>query len=179
MLYIITACSRPENLEIMSKTIPEECKWIIVHDDRVAIPNNISNATILKCEDTGKVGVKAQNFALDNIQLTDDDFVMLLDDDNIIHPNWYSVISQLLHMDFSIMTWGQLHKNGSIRLEPQGNPRVGNIDTASFLVSWKYNKNVRHIVDLYEHDGVYAQACSKNGRILCVNGYLSYYNYLR
>lgn len=178
MLYIITACSRPENLDAMSKTIPQDCSWVIVHDDRTVIPQTY-NAIIMKCDDTGIVGVKAQNFALDNLPLTDDDFVMLLDDDNIIHPEWYSVISRLLHMDFSIITWGQLHKDGSVRLEPQPSPRVGNIDTASFLVSWKYNKHIRHIVDLYEHDGVYAQTCSMNGPLLCVKGHLSFYNYLR
>lgn len=178
MLYIITACSRPENLVTMSQSIPKEYSWVIVHDDRVSIPK-IDNAIVLKCEHTGIVGVKAQNFALDNLPLTDDDFVMLLDDDNVIHPEWYSVVSKLLHMDFSIMTWGQLHQNGSIRLEPQPAPQVGNIDTASFLVSWKYNKHVRHVVDLYEHDGVYAQTCAMNGPVLCVKGYLSFYNYLR
>lgn len=162
----------------MSKTIPQDCSWIIVHDDRTIIPQ-IQNATIMKCEHTGIVGVKAQNFALDNLPLNDDDFVMLLDDDNVIYPNWYEVISKLLHLDFSIMTWGQLHKDGSIRLEPQQYPQVGNIDTASFLIRWKYNKNVRHVVDLYEHDGVYSQVCSMNGPVLCVKGYLSFYNYLR
>jgi hypothetical protein len=178
MIYIITACSRPENLEDMSKTIPSDFKWVIVYDDRVNIPDTY-DAILLKCEDTGKVGVKAQNFALDNLPLTDDDHVMLLDDDNIIHPNWYNVVRQLLHHDFSIMTWGQTHKDGTRRLEPQRYPQVGNIDTASFLVSWKYNKNVRHVVDLYEHDGVYASTCSMNGPICCVGHDLCYYNYLR
>jgi hypothetical protein len=178
MIYIITACSRPENLEAMSKTIPQDCTWVVVYDDRVSMPQ-IDNAIVMKCDHTGIVGVKAQNHALDNLPLTDDDYVMLLDDDNILHPEWYATVSQLLSHDFSIMTWGQLHKDNSIRLEPQRRPQVGNIDTASFLVSWKYNKNTRHTVDVYEHDGMYAYTCANNGPIMCVNRYLCYYNYLR
>ena len=84
-----------------------------------------------------------------------------------------------MHHDFSIMTWGQINKDGTRRLEPTEYPQVGNIDTASFLVSWKYNKNIRHIVDLYEHDGVYANQCLANGYICCVHTDLCYYNYLR
>jgi hypothetical protein len=178
MIYIITACSRPENLETISKTIPLQCNWVVVHDNKVNTPL-LNNAMVLECEDTGMVGIKAQNFALDNLPLTDQDFILLHDDDNIIYPTWYSKVSELINYDFSIMTWGQLNKDGSIRLKPQSQPRVGNIDTASFLISWKYNKHIRHKVDVYEHDGIYAEQCSLNGPLLQINDYLCYYNYLR
>jgi hypothetical protein len=178
MIYIITACSRPKNLETISQTIPRQCEWVVVHDNKTDIPF-LDNAHILKCEDTGTIGIKAQNFALDNLSLKDEDFILLHDDDNIIHPNWYSTVSQLLEHDFSIMTWGQLNKDNSIRLTPQSCPKVGNIDTASFLVSWKYNKHLRHAVDIYEHDGLYAEQSALNGSVLRVDDYLCYYNYLR
>jgi hypothetical protein len=148
-----------------------------VHDNRVEIPDAYS-ATILKCDDTGKVGVKAQNYALDNLPLTDEDYIMLLDDDNIIHPKWYSIISKLLHLDFSIMTWGQLNKDGRERLPALEQPRVNSIDTASYMIKWKYNKDVRHEL-VYHHDGLYAEACAKNGPVLCIKENLAYYNYLR
>jgi hypothetical protein len=178
MIHIITPCSRPENLDFIAPTIPENCLWVIVHDNNVQLPR-IQNAIIMKCEDTGKVGTKARNFALDNLNLPEDSHILFHDDDNIIHPNWFSTISQLLDYDFSLMTWGQLHKDNSVRLEPQIHPAVGNIDTASFLVKWKYNSRVRHRTDIYEHDGIYAQECANNGNILCVKDYLCYYNYLR
>lgn len=177
MIYIITPCSRPENLESISRTIPQECRWIVVHDLKTHI-DPPQNATLLECEDTGPVGTVARNYALDNLPLTDEDFILFHDDDNLIHHRWYDEISKHLDKDFSIMTWGQIDKNKNIRLLPTPYPCTGNIDTASFLVSWKYNKNVRHEL-VYWHDGLYAQACSKNGPVLCINDYLCYYNYLR
>lgn len=179
MLYIITPCSRPENLKIISATIPKESTWIVVYNNNIEIKDYINNAFLMKCKETGKVGIKARNFALDNLSLNDHDMILFHDDDNIIHHKLYSSISPYFIEDFSIMTWGQLWKDNSIRLQPENNPRPTKIDTASFLVSWKYNKSIRHEVDVYEHDGIYAESCAKNGKVLCINDYLCYYNYLR
>jgi len=176
-LYVITPCSRPENIPEIAKTIPPECKWIIVHDNKThVIPPD--NATLLVCEDTGHSGTLARNYALDKLSFTDEDFILFHDDDNIIHPNWYNSISKYLNEDFSIITWGQINKENQLRLLPTKNPTIGNIDTASFLVRWKYNKDVRHEL-VYWHDGLYAEACAKNGEVLCINECLCYYNYLR
>lgn len=177
MIYIITPCSRPENLAQISKTIPAECKWIVVHDNKKSIVPP-SNARLLLCEDTGPVGTIARNYALDSLPLIDDDFILFHDDDNIIHPRWYSEVIKYLNEDFSLITWGQIYKNLNTRLLPTAHPQTNNIDTASFLVRWKYNKNVRHEL-VYYHDGLYAEACAKNGKVLCLNDYLCYYNYLR
>lgn len=177
MIYIITPCSRPENLERISKTIPPECTWVVVHDNKIQSPK-IEKAMILKCEDTGIVGVSGQNYALDNLSLCDNDMILLHDDDNIIHPDWYNTVIEYLDKDFSIMTWGQLHKDGSIRLNPSLKPTVNHIDTACFMIKWSYNKNLRH-EHVYHHDGLYAEACAKNGPVVCINKYLSFYNYLR
>jgi hypothetical protein len=177
MIHIITACSRPNNLEIISKTIPIGCNWIIVHDQKTSIPN-IQNAKVMACEDTGIVGTKAQNYALNNINFQDEDFILLHDDDNIIHPDWYDVVSNIAHIDVSIITWGQINKDGTYRLPPTNRPQVNFIDTACFMIKWKYNKNIRHEL-VYDHDGFYAEACAKNGPVLCIDNYLCYYNYLR
>lgn len=178
MLYIVTPCSRPENLETINKTIPCECKWIV--SSSCDISCNI-NATIIKCPEKGLVGTKERNYVLDNFQLKDEDYILFHDDDNIIHEDLYSNIEPLLKSSnlFSIVTWGQLFKNNKIRLDPCKIPKVGKIDTACFMVNWKYNKNVRHVENKYEHDGIYAEECSRNGPILTIDKYLSYYNYLR
>jgi hypothetical protein len=177
MIYIVTACSRPENLETISKTIPPQCIWVIVHDHNTFVPQE-HNAIYFQCEDTGIVGTKAQNHALDHLPLNDDDYVLLHDDDNVIHPNWYDTISKYINEDFSIMTWGQLKKNGEIRLHPTKQPRIDHIDTACFMISWRYNKNHRHKYQ-YNHDGAYSEVCSKNGPVVCIDDYICYYNYLR
>ena len=177
MIYIITPCSRPENIPVIAKTIPPECKWVIVHDHKAPVAP-IDNATLLVCEDTGPVGTLARNYALDKLPLTDEDFVLFHDDDNIINPNWYNTVSKYLHEDFSIMTWGQIHKDGRERLPALEQPKAYSIDTASYMIRWKYNKDVRHEL-VYHHDGLYAEACAKNGPVLCIKENLAYYNYLR
>lgn len=177
MLYIITPCSRPEKLADVSKTIPDQTKWIVVKDPTTEV-DNIENASIITCKDTGMWGTKARNFALDTIPLKDEDNILFHDDDNIIHPNWYREVLPFLDQDFSILTWGQLNKDGSIRLKPSSAPKVSFVDTASYLIKWKYNKHVRHQF-IYTHDGFYAEDCSKNGKIICLNKYICYYNYLR
>jgi hypothetical protein len=149
----------------------------VVHDNALPVPQ-IDNATFLVCEDNGVSGTKARNYALDNLDLQDEDLVLFHDDDNIIHPEWYSTISKFINEDFSIITWGQLNKNNTIRLNPTPHPRVNHIDTACFLIKWKYNKDVRHQY-FYHHDGLYSEECSKNGSVLCLDQYLCYYNYLR
>jgi hypothetical protein len=178
MIYIITPCTRPENLETISKNIPEECSWVIVYDDKISMINTSLNAIFMKCPDTGVVGTKARNYALDHLDIKDEDLILLHDDDNIIHPNWYNSILKYINMDFSIITWGQLYKNNNPRLHPTSYPCVNYIDTASFMIKWKYNKNVRHEY-IYYHDGLYAETCAKNGPVICIDEYLSYYNYLR
>jgi hypothetical protein len=176
MLYITTPCSRPENLEIISKTIPKECYWAVIYDNKINIPK-IENANYFKCEDTGFVGAKGRNYFIDNYPLKDEDWIYSLDDDNIIHPEWYKNIKDLLELDCSIIHWGQLNPDCSIRLIP--NIEINHIDAACFITKWKFNKNTKYNTEKYEYDGIYAIECKNNGPYLTVNKYISYYNYLK
>lgn len=178
MLYIITPCSRPENLLTILNTIPKECQWIIGYDGKNGIIPFIPNAIIMNCEDNGFFGTKARNHILNTFKFDDKDNILFHDDDNIIHPLFYKTISSILDNDFSIMCWGQLHKNSSIRLFPTNNPKINHIDTASYLIKWKYNKTVRHNTELYYHDGLYAEDCAKNGPVYTIDEYISFYNAL-
>jgi hypothetical protein len=56
-------------------------------------------------------------------------------------------------------------------------PQVGNIDSASYIVKWKYAKKFRWSEN-YTHDGEYAEEVSKQGRVLALNKYIAYYNYI-
>lgn len=178
MIYIITPCSRPENLNQIYNSIPKACNWIVCHDKKTTIPQ-LNGIISMTCEDTGFVGTKARNHVLDNFPFKDDDYILFHDDDNIIHPSLYENLLEYIDKKFSIMTWGQLNRDNSIRLHPTPFIRVGSIDTASFIISWKYNKHIRHRTDIYEHDGIYAEECSRNGPVLCIDDYLCYYNFLR
>lgn len=179
MLYIITPCSRPENLDVIQNTIPTEAKWIICHDNNIKKISSKLNAIIMRCDETGLVGTKARNYVLDNYDFKDEDIILFHDDDNIVHSQWYNVVSQFFDYDFSIICWGQLNKDNSIRLYPTNNPKIDMIDTASYLIKWKYNKHIRHNTTIYQHDGQYAEDCAKNGPIITINAFICYYNYLR
>lgn len=177
MLYIITPCSRPENIEIISSTIPVKARWIVCSD--LILENTAKSYIYLQCKETGQFGSKARNHVLDNFIFEDNDHILFHDDDNIIHHKLYSTISQYFDYDFSIMCWGQLNKDTTVRLEPSSSPKQYHIDTASYLIKWKYNKSVRHKENIYVHDGIYAEDCAKNGTVFKINDYLCYYNFLR
>lgn len=186
MLKIITPCSRPENIKSIYSTIPNESKWIIVHDNNAKLKlteeswiKEKDNIKLLECPNTGFCGIEARNFALDNEQFDDNDFILFHDDDNIIHKDLFANIKDLLNLNCSIVTWGQINKDNSIRLCPTITPKIRHIDTACFMIKWGINKHVRHLVNEYTHDGIYAEVCSKNGEVFVIDKYLSYYNYLR
>ena len=177
MIYIITPCHRPENLETIKKSIPTDCNWIIVFDSLVENPVPIDGAICLQSGMTGDFGAHNRNYALDNYPFGQDDWIAFLDSDNIVHPDWYKSVLPHLDKDIAMLTWGQLNKDESVRLLPVDVPRVAEIDSASFMVRWRYVKDIRWSTN-YTHDGEYAEDCSLRGRVLSLNKYISYYNYL-
>ena len=90
MLTIITPCSRPDNLGMLSKSIKFDKidKWIIVYDttkDRTYKKSFEGNSKIIEveCNDAGDYGNQQRNYGM---SLVDDGFIYFLDDDNIVHP---------------------------------------------------------------------------------------------
>jgi len=178
MLYMVTPCSRPENLEAMSKTIPQECRWIVLHEPNITVPK-LENMISIECPKTGFVGADGRNYFIENFDLTDEDWIYSLDDDNIVHPDMMKYIKPLMDMELSIIYWGQLNKDDTVRLIPRESIIIDTIDAACFATKWKYNKNVKYNTTQYNYDGLYAIECGKNGPVARINGYLCYYNYLR
>jgi len=177
MIYIITPCTRPQNLSLMQPTIPNECEWIIVYDKSVENKLTISGAKILDSPYTGHFGNSNRNYALNNLDFKDSDWIYILDDDNIIHPDWYTSVKEVINGDYNMITWGQLNKDDSIRLEPTSSPAPDEIDTACYMVRGKIMKSLRYRL-LYEADGIMAKECSCWGNLLMLDQYLCYYNYL-
>lgn len=181
-VFIITPCTRPFNLEFMSKTIPNECEWIVVLDDKVKNDYDLPNATIIRSGETGFWGNPNRNFGLEyikeNLNPKDNDWIYILDDDNILHPDWWSVIKEEINSKEPIITWGQLWPIGEIRTNPTVVPRNSNIDTSQYMVRWDTSKKIR-FENIYEADGIYAESASKIGSVKMLDKYLSYYNYLR
>lgn len=173
MLYIITPCYNPQNLESISSTIPSGAKWIICHHKK-NLPKGLK-ASIIKSSSNNIADML--NYVLDKVAFKEDDWLLYLLDDNIIHPNLYSTISNVLSQDLSIIQWGQIFKNGTIRLPPLSYCLQGSINEASFAIKWKYNRDVRF--DSTDNMFVnYAISCHNNGPLLMVSNYISYYKYL-
>lgn len=180
MIHIITPCSRVENISIIADSIPSECTWTVVLDATVdTLPERLgSNVFVYKSPHTGYWGHPNRNYALDTITFSDHDWIYTLDDDNIIHPHWYSVVKNYQDSEHSILTWGQLNKDGSVRLRPTQSPSVGTVDTASYMIRGHIMKNTRYTFD-YVADGLLAEKVSQNFPVHSINEYIAYYNYLR
>jgi hypothetical protein len=178
MIYIVTTCTRPENLETIKETIPPECVWIVVFDNSIEDSQPADGAINLYSPFTGHWGMPNRNFALDEMEFADEDWIYILDDDNIIHPDWYKAVKDLNSTELSMINWGQLWDDGSIRLQSAEKPSVGNIDTACYMVRGRLMRNLRYSLH-YEADGMLAEQVHTQGGTLKLDTYLAYYNYLR
>jgi hypothetical protein len=156
-IYIITPCSRVEHLEAISKTIPNECIWVIVYDsnyntqilpygDIILRPKNVS----------GGYGKPHINYALNNLKLTYSDWVYVLDDDNIIHPEWYENVKPMCNNNYNILSWGQLWNDNSMRLRPTEHMVFRAIDQASYMWRYGFNPTVR-FDETYFGDGTFVE----------------------
>jgi len=181
MIYIITPCSRPFNLEQISKFIPKECTWVISFDNRVTDKPIIENAICLNSPYTGNYGNLNRNFALEYLKdkINDDDWIYVLDDDNIIHEEWYDYIKDKLS-GYSMVQWGQCFSHKMHRSFSPEKPLKGTIDTAQYMVRWGAVKHIRFDDFDYEADGKYAEDCfNAIGFSLRIQKDLCYFNYLR
>lgn len=180
MIHIITPCTRPENLPVMQQSIPPECTWTIVLDNTVSeMPEGGGlKATIYRSPHTGFFGNPNRNFALEHMQFEDLDWIYVLDDDNIMHPDWYGRVSTLTDPELNIVSWGQVWQNNSVRLQPAQTPRVGNIDTSCYMIRGRMMKKFKYELE-YVADGIIAERVAQQGGHVCLLEYLGYYNYLR
>jgi hypothetical protein len=169
-LNIITPCSRPENLKIISESIPKDCRWIVVFDG-IEIPETPSNCEAYCIKDNNSIYGNAQrNYALD---LVTEGHVYFNDDDTIIHPELWDEIKD---KDEDFISFKQSNKDGTLRLE--GNEIIPNfIDSHNFITSVI---DTRWIVDRYDADGIFAMECYKNAKqTLYIPKVLSIYNSLK
>lgn len=173
MLYIMTPCSRSENLSLVSGTIPEHAKWVIVLDAKAKRTQYPANSNVIETDLTGHSGNPLRNLFLDSYEFTDDDWVYILDDDNIFHPELSVVMEDLMLTDVGIITWAQ-----EGRLPATDSPREGNIDTACYMFRPSRSGGLRFHME-YGADGVFAHELSKRTTLKMIDQELCYYNYLR
>jgi hypothetical protein len=178
-LNIVTPCSRPENLHIISQSInipTKNYRWIVVFDmdtfpDKKLIPSNCE--TYLHKDLNSIVGHSQRNFA---IELINDGYIYFNDDDTIIHSDLWENIKNLTS-DFISFT--QLNKTGEVRLIGD-KIKIGHIDSHNFIVSKDIVGDIRFKIDKYDADGYFASDCYSSSKTKTfINKPLSIYNFLR
>lgn len=176
-LNIITPCSRPQNLDVISKSINiprEKYRWIVVFD-LPEVPENIpDNCEAYAIKDINSISGNAQrNFGLD---LVTDGHIYFNDDDTIMQPTLWDEIKNGDLEDF--ISFKQADKDGSIRLEG-ANISVGTIDSHNFVTSIECIGNTRWVLNRYDADGVFARECYEKAKtIFYIPKVLSVYNSL-
>jgi len=180
MLTLITPCYRQKNLSKMHGSIRFDLidKWIIVYDttyDRRYEKIYTDNPKILEVECSGGIsGNPQRNYGLN---LVEDGHIYFLDDDNIIHPNFWFVATRLAADYF--YTFDQLRDNKAEVL-PGFNIAVDQIDTAMFIVHKNHVKNIQWCTDKYNADGYFI--CDINNQNKKAHIYINivacYYNYI-
>lgn len=178
-LNIITPCSRPENLQIISESINipiGNYRWIVVFDmdeypNNDLIPNNCEPH--LHRNKSSIAGHSQRNYAL---SLIDNGHIYSNDDDTIINPNLWDNIKDL---DNDFISFSQLHKDLTLRLKGD-KIELSHIDSHNFIVSRNLVGDTLYYIDKYDADGHFAKSCRlKSETPIFIDNPLSIYNSLR
>lgn len=182
-LYLITPCSRIDNLIKLKKSIDfnQIKKWIIVYDSKVIkdkkklfSKHKSINEFFLK-DEASVSGNSQRNFALKylNKKKNKNFFIYFLDDDNILHKNFYKIIKNLNKDKVKyIYTFDQLRKQKIfinnkfqyIKVLKGDTIKTGYIDIAMFLPNFSLINNIRWIKKKYTADGDYIVKCMKKNK---------------
>jgi hypothetical protein len=181
MLTIITPCCRQNNIPKLFNSINfnKIINWIIIYDtsnDRKYNKLYENNPKIMEVECTG--GISGNPQRNHGISLVNDGYIYFLDDDNIIHPEFWSIVDKLDNNNF--YTFDQARTKGGKIL--RGNEiGIRRIDTAMFIVHKKHIGNITWKCDLYGADFFFISEININnaGKHTYINKTACYYNYLK
>lgn len=198
ILNIITRCTRTTKIkEIFDSFIDKsnyfEIKWFVIFDltSLVDIPTDIlsflkDKASIRFYEsDPSDFGHQMINKTIDEI---DDGIVYILDDDNILHPNffplledWFDNYWDLDGLLFNQKIGGIDFTGQDIRQVDPNDVKVGKIDMAQFCLKRKLIGSFRIPPNNYVADGVFIQNiyATHTERFLIKDEIGCYYNYYK
>lgn len=163
MLTIITPCSRPQNLYAMRNSINMGLidRWIIVHDTTktggVCTPL-FDHPQIVEMGQVSSPGSCSGNSQRNRaLKLVRSGLVYFLDDDNIVHPNFWFLLPKMelghfytfdqQRWDEFVSTPGGIFKGDT--------PRLQRIDTAQYVVDAKMARFWKE--DDYKADGLFIE----------------------
>ena len=202
-LNIITRCIRPKNLLKVQESIFDnsnpgwEIKWHIVID--TSSVSEIDTEIFEKLQEKG--GHSNVKFifwkgeqgdllhdSLNSVigSLENDSWVYMLDDDNVIHENFYNRTWELLYskehsgLIFSQYVGGKDFSGLEVRTAAVENICVGKIDMAQFLIN-KSMIDIKFVKNTYVADGIFiSDLYHKNvDKFLIIDEILCYYNHLQ
>jgi len=187
-VYIITPCSRPQNLHTIAESINigyDEYQWIVVHDaDELPsadlLPGNALH--VPKKVQGSRDGNGQRNLALDLMRESyseekADYWIYFNDDDTAIHPDLFETIRQ--HTDADFIHFMQNDKEGQLRLNGEI-IKVESIDTHNFIFKAKLLGDTNWIINRRAADGYFAEDIYKKAQHpLYIPKVLSVYNLLR
>jgi len=203
-IIFYTACSRPQNLDAVLKSI-QQCdgnaiNWhhVVCFDSernflagfavnsiaRRILETDTPNTTFLAFKNPESRSGNAQrnaciNFIMDCDGIEDDAWLYCIDDDNVLHQDFWETMLEAKDED-DIVTFGQVYSNNKVRLNATLTPQVGTVDSATFAVRKRIVGETRWELNRYEADGIFAHELSKKtNNVRAINRNASYYNYLR
>jgi glycosyltransferase involved in cell wall biosynthesis len=195
VINILTRCTRPQNLLTISKTIFSnlfEINWYILFDTNrvkdidasllMELTNLGAKIKFLKGESNG-LGMNMINNTLDEIC---DGWVYILDDDNIIHPEFYNTLDEFIDDEtygvlvFNQKVDGKDFSKLDIREVKPENVKVGSIDSAQFLIHIDDYGDILRFNDTYVADGELIEKLfeEKKDDFIFIQKELCYYNYI-
>jgi len=174
MIEIITPCSRPENLSKLAKCMNASTIWHICFDSlKVGAVPVLFNAYISAVRESCW-GNPQRNNAIRKVYK--DSLVYCLDDDNLLHADFFTALSDHDLSDYDIITFDQLLEDGTIR--KGNNPTRTNIDQAQFLI----RKSIHEPYEQeHDADGILIEKLVKKypDKWLYIPKVLCYYNRLK
>ena len=189
MFHIITRCTRPENLKKIYNSFNgyDSLKWTVVFDGSCLAELELELLGWLS-----SIGADYRIFYSEKgsylypeinkvISSNKDLWTILIDDDNIIHPDYFSALEGLIegNTSSSVFVYNQVLEDDSIRLCSPENTVVGSIDLAQFT----FHTDVMSLASFkagYCGDGEFIEELHKRvpEDFRFINKELCYYNYL-
>ena len=197
-INIVTRCTRPQFLNDVKtsifKTLKFEIKWWVVFDTRVI--KDIDAEFLSELQSVGGTplffeGVEgdfAHSLLSKTIDLIEDGFIYFLDDDNILHEDFWDEMSKAIKENpdkrgfiFHQKVGGKDFTGLDIREGKPENTKVRHIDMAQFVLRRDLIGEVRFVPNDYIADGYFIEKIYRQNPedFFFIDKVLCYYNELK
>jgi len=191
LLNIITPCVRKTNLPVICKSLRSDLtliRWIIVLDQKeltsqdYELLNKLQETTTCSVEmlaEYKKWSVSGNSQRNAGINALKEGYVYFLDDDNIIHPNFWKYYLNTVATGKAFIGH-QLLADGQLREAAPHYVKTSHIDAAQFCLPLTLIGSNRWKADAYEADGLFIGYLHhlKYKQFVFVNDIIAYYNRL-